>query len=421
MKKSLLVCVMVLCMVLPAFSFDVVSYIEKKGHQFAQEASSSGLASGHIDSLLIGLGLNINSGMIEQQGKVRAEFIYSLVGFDSLASGKMVGLSNDMVSMLRNSKVESIGGVYYISFGSASELSKFVGMMSKQFDDVVGKIQGKGAASFDVNEVYKLRDKYIKEVKSKFASSESLLDELTRRIGRERSVAGGIVYDDHAVYLAMFSVLQGEPVSYDKKMEQAMSMGVKGKLGGYDTCEVDGVNVGNKSVSEYWVSWLNDYFNVVMQDYIKSNPDHIKSYFNGKRDAFISKYIYEDLSEIDIDTLSSLSQSCGESVDWYLDAYTPWGGKCMSSVRFAQFMVNMSKYQGSKYDLSDEFYDKLRGSISYYDLDTENAGSNRVYECYVLDPGKRDTVFSILVDECKRMKKDVNVVMREKGGSQRAF
>lgn len=410
MKKSLLVCVLVLCMVLPAFSFDVVSYIEKKGHQFAQEASSSGLASGHIDSLLIGLGLNINSGMIEQQGKVRAEFIYSLVGFDSLASGKMVGLSNDMVGMLRNSKVESIGGVYYISFGSASDLSKFVGMMGKQFDDVVGKIKGKGAASFDVNEVYKLRDKYIKEVKSKFASSESLLDELTRRIGREISVAGGIVYDDHAVYLAMFSVLQGEPVSYDKKMEQAMSMGVKGKLGSYDTCEVDGVNIGGKTVSEYWVDWLNNYYDVVMHKYVESSPDHVKDYINGKRDSFLSKYVYEDLSDMSSEALYGLSQSCGESVDWYLDVYSPWGGKCMSSVRFARFMVNMSKYQGSKYDLSDEFWDKLQGSITYYDLDTENADSNRVYECYVLDPGKRDIVFSILVDECKRMKKDIDVL-----------
>lgn len=410
MKKSLLVCVLVLCMVLPAFSFDVVSYIEKKGHQFAQEASSSGLASGHIDSLLIGLGLNINSGMIEQQGKVRAEFVYSLVGLDSLASGKMVGLSNDMVGMLRNSKVESVGGVYYISFGSASDLSKFVGMMSKQFDDIVGKIQGKGSTSFDVNEVYKLRDKYIKEVKSKFASSESLLDELTRRIGRERSVAGGIVYDDHAVYLAMFSVLQGEPVSYDKKMEQAMSMGVKGKLGSYDTCEVDGINVGSKSVSEYWVDWLNDYYDVVMRKYVESNPDHIKSYINSKRDTFLSKYVYEDLSDMSSEALYGLSQSCGENVDWYLDTYSPWGSKCMSSVRFARFMVNMSKYQGSKYDLSDEFWDKLQGSITYYDLDTENADSNRVYECYVLDPSKRDSVLSILVSECKRMKKDIDVL-----------
>lgn len=410
MKKSLLVCVLVLCMVLPAFSFDVVSYIEKKGHQFAQDASSSGLASGHIDSLLIGLGLNINSGMIEQQGKVRADFVYSLVGLDSLASGKMVGLPKDMVGMLRNSKVESIGGVYYISFGSASDLSKFVGMMSKQFDDIVGKAQGKGAASFDVNEVYKLRDKYIKEVKSNFASSESLLDELSRRIGRERSVAGGIVYDDHAVYLAMFSVLQGEPVSYDKKMEQAMSMGVKGKLGSYDTCEVDGINVGSKSVSEYWVGWLNDYYDVVMRKYIESNPDHVKDYINGKRDLFLSKYVYEDLSDMSSEALYGLSQSCGERVDWYLDTYSPWGSKCMSSVRFANFMVNMSKYQGSKYDLSDEFWDKLQGSITYYDLDTENADSNRVYECYVLDSSKRDSVFSILVSECKRMKKDINVL-----------
>lgn len=421
MQKFLLVCVLVLGMVSSAFSFDVVSYVESEGHKFAQDASRSGLASGHFDSMLLGLGLNINSGNIEQQGKVRVDFISSLVGFDSLASGKMVGLPSDMADMLRKSNMEDIGGVYYISFDSASDLSKFVGMMSKHFDVVVGKAQGKGAASFDVNEVYKLRDKYIKDVKSEFASSESLIDELARRIGRESASAGGIIYEYHAIYLAMFSVLQGEPVSYDKKMEQAMSMGVKGKLGTYDTCEIDGVNIGSKSVSEYWVDWLNNYFDVAVRKYVESNPDHIKSYINGKRDTYLSNHIYEDLSEMDIGTLSGLSQSCGESVDWYLDAYTPWGGKCMSSVGFAQFMVNMSKYQGSKYDLYDEFWDKLQGSITYYDLDTENADSNRVYECYVLEPSKRDSVLSILVNECKRMKKDINAVMREKGGSQRAF
>ena len=61
------------------------------------------------------------------------------------------------------------------------------------------------------------------------------------------------------------------------------------------------------------------------------------------------------------------------------------------------------------------------GQLTYYDLDTENADSNRVYECYVLEPSKRDSVLSILVNECKRMKKDINAILKEKDKSRQGY